>query len=114
MSYGNSAPENGYSINKAMLDIHGYSLDESTIKALWFAKDAILKHSSILDIPIARSLLDNVKDSRKRRMADLEVQRAIEKEEKAKRKELEAKKKDENKKKSGDFGSNSISRTITK
>ena len=61
ISYGNSAPENGFSINKAMLDINGYSLDESTIKALWFAKDAILKHSSILDIPIARSLLVNVK-----------------------------------------------------
>ena len=57
---------------------------------------SILKHSSILDIPITRSLLDNVKDSRKRYMADLEAQRAIEKEEEAKRKELEAKKKDEN------------------
>ena len=46
-------------------------------------------------------------------MADLEAQRAIEKEEEAKRKELETKKKDENMK-SGNFGSNSISRTITK
>ena len=96
ISHGNSAPENGFSINKAMLDIHGYSLGESTIEALRFVKDAILKHSSILDIPITRSLLDNVKDSRKRHMADLEAQRAIEKEEEAKRKELEAKKKDGN------------------
>ena len=74
-----------------MLDIHGYSLGESTIEALRFVKDAILKHSSILDIPITRSLLDNVKDSRKRYMTDLEAQKAIEKEEEAKRK-LEAKK----------------------
>ena len=96
ISHGNSAPENGFSINKAMLDIHGYSLGESTIEALRFVKDAILKHSSILDIPITRSLLDNVKDSRKRYMADLEAQRATEKEEEAKRKELEAKKKDGN------------------
>ena len=96
ISHGNSAPENGFSINKAMLDIHGYSLGESTIEALQFVKDAILKHSSILGIPITRSQLDNVKDSRKRYMADLEAQRATEKEEEAKRKELEAKKKDEN------------------
>ena len=57
VSHGNSAPKNGFSINKAMLDIHGYSLGESTMEALRFAKDAILKHSSILDIPITRSLL---------------------------------------------------------
>ena len=81
ISHGNKAPENGFSINKAMLDIHGYSLGESTIEALRFVKDAILKHSSILDIPITRSLLDNVKDSRKRYMADLETQTVIEKEE---------------------------------
>ena len=61
ISHGNTAPENGLSINKAMLDVHGYSLGESTIEVLRFVKDAILKHSSILDIPITRSQLDNVK-----------------------------------------------------
>ena len=87
ISHGNSAPENGFSINKAMLDIHGYSLGKSTIEALRFVKDAILKHSSILDIPVTRSLIDNIKNSRKRYMADLEAQRAIEKEEEAKTKD---------------------------
>ena len=53
ISHGNSAPENGFFINT----LHGYSLGESTIEALRFVKDAILKHSSILDIPITRSLL---------------------------------------------------------
>ena len=86
ISHGISAPENGFSINKAMLDIHGYSLGESLIEALRFVKDSILKHSSILDIPITSSLLDDVKDSRKQYMVDLEAQRAIEKEEEAKRK----------------------------
>ena len=92
ISHGNSAPENGFSINT----LHGYSLGESTIEALRFVKDAILKHSSILDIPIKRSLLDKVKNSRKKYMTDLEAQRAIEKEEEVKRKELKAKKKNEN------------------
>ena len=66
VSHGNSAIENGFSINKTMLDIHGYSLGESTIKALRFDKDAVLKHSLILETPTTRSLLDNVKSSRKR------------------------------------------------
>ena len=39
--HGNSAPGNDFSINKAMLDIHGYSLGESTVEALQFVKDAI-------------------------------------------------------------------------
>ena len=81
---------------KVCLIFMDISLRESTIEALRFVKDATLKHSSILDIPIIRSLLDNVKNSRKRYMADLEAQRAIEKEQEAKRKELQAKKKDEN------------------
>ena len=34
ISLGNSAPENGFSINKAMLDVHENSLGESIIEAL--------------------------------------------------------------------------------
>ena len=49
ISHGNNAPENGFSINKAMLDVHGHSLGESTIEALRFVKDALLQSSSILD-----------------------------------------------------------------
>ena len=92
ISHGISAPENGFSINKALLDIHGYSLGESTIEPLRFVKDAILKHSSILDNPLTRSLLDDFIDSRKRYMAYLEAQRAIEKKEEAKRKQARSKK----------------------
>ena len=90
ISHGNSAPENGFSINKAMLDVHGHSLGESTIEALRFVKDALLQYSSILDIPITRSLLDNVKDARRRYVADLESAKKIEQEEEARKKKLEA------------------------
>ena len=92
ISHGIIAPENGFSINKALLDIHGYSLGESTIEPLRFVKDAILKHSSILDNPLTSSLLDDFQDSRKRYMAYLEAQRAIEKKEEAKRKQARSKK----------------------
>ena len=93
ISHGNSAPENGFSINKAMLDAHGNSLGESTIEALRFVKDAILRYPSILDIPVTRSLIDNVKDARTRYMADLESTRKIEQEEAARKRELDAQKK---------------------
>ena len=44
ISHGNSSPENGFSINKHILDIHGHSLKEDTIEALRVVKDAILHH----------------------------------------------------------------------
>ena len=41
LSHGNSAPESGFFINKHILDIHGHSLKEDTIKALRVVKNAI-------------------------------------------------------------------------
>ena len=74
-----------------MLDVHGHSLGESTIEAFRFVKYALLQYSSILDISITRSLLDNVKDARRRYVADLESAKKIEQEEEARKKKLEAK-----------------------
>ena len=69
------------------------SLGESTIEALRLIKDALLQYPSIFDNPIPRSLKDNVKDARKRYMADLESIRQIEQEEAARKRELDAKNK---------------------
>ena len=90
MSYESSAPENGFSINKAMFDVHGNSLGESTIEALHFSKDALLQCPSILDIPITRYLIHNVKGARKRYLADFEFIRKIEQEGAARDRELNA------------------------
>ena len=57
---------------------------------LRFVKDAISQHSSILDIPITRSLFKVVKDSRKRYMANLGAMKSIERKE-VKKRELEGK-----------------------
>ena len=64
MSHGNSAPESGFSINKHILDIHGHSLKEDTIEAIRVVKDAILRYPSLLDIPITKEMIKNVKASR--------------------------------------------------
>ena len=55
LSHGNSAPENGFSINKYMIQLHGTSIDPGTIEALRFVKDYILSCGSILDIAITKS-----------------------------------------------------------
>ena len=81
-----------------MLDALGHSLGESTIEALRLVKDELLQYPSILDISVTRSLIDNMKDARKRYVADLESTRKIELEEAARKRELEAQNKVENEK----------------
>ena len=60
-SHGNSAPENGFSINKFIIGLHGNSIQAGTIKALPMVKDTILSHGSIFDVPITKGLLESVK-----------------------------------------------------
>ena len=68
-----------------MLNVHGYSLGESTIEALWFVKDVILQHSPILGIPITKSLYEVVRDSRKLYMTDFEAMKSTERKEEVKK-----------------------------
>ena len=75
LSQGNSAPENGFSINKYMIQLHGTSIGPDTIEALRFVKDSILSYRSILDIPITNFLLQAVKLAHSHYPADLEVKR---------------------------------------
>ena len=63
------APVSGFSINKHILDIHGHSLQEDTIEALRVVKDAILRHSSFLDVLVTKKMLRSVKASRQRYQA---------------------------------------------
>ena len=97
VSHGNSAPESGFSINKHILDIHGHSLKEDTIEAIRVVKDAILRYPSLLDIPITKEMIKNVKASRQWYQADLEVKRQLLEQEAAKKREEEKKKKDQEK-----------------
>ena len=63
-SHGNSAPENGFSINKLLLEIFGSSLKKETIEAIRIVKDIILKYESILDIPVTKEIISMVSTSR--------------------------------------------------
>ena len=43
LSHGNTVPERGFSVNKIMLESHGYTIDNETIAALRLVKDSIRK-----------------------------------------------------------------------
>ena len=60
-SHGNSAPGNGFSINKYLIQMHGTALNSDTIEALRFVKDTILSYGGILNIQITKSLFQSAK-----------------------------------------------------
>ena len=77
ISHGKSALKSRFSINKHILDIHGYSLKEDTIEALRVVKDAILRNPSLFDVPVTKEMLRSVKGSRQRYQVDLEAKRLL-------------------------------------
>ena len=82
LPHGNSAPENGFSLNKLLLEIHDSSLKKETIESIRIVKDSILKYESILDIPVTKEMISVVSTSRQLYMDHLEQMRK--EEEKAK------------------------------
>ena len=70
-SHGNSAPENGFSINKYLIQMHGTALNSDTIETLRFVKDTILSYGGILNIQITKSLLQYTKLAYSRYEAEL-------------------------------------------
>ena len=90
LSYGNSAPENGFSINKYMLQLHRNSISPDTIEVLWFMKDTILSFGGISSIPIVKALLESSKLAYSRYNADIEAKRHLQKKEEETNKRREA------------------------
>ena len=77
ISHGNADPERGFSINKHMLNIHGYSLGEDTIVAIRMIKDYIIKCGGSEKVPVSNALLKSCKQARNRYHADLEEKRQL-------------------------------------
>ena len=66
LSHGNAGPEQGFSINKAILDAHGTRLGEDNIIALRRIKHRLLQVGDVTNFEITRPILESVKLSRKR------------------------------------------------
>ena len=71
LSHGNAGPEQGFSINKAIIDVHGTRLGEEMLIALRRVKHRILQLGGIMNFKITPSLLESVKASRGRYEAEL-------------------------------------------
>ena len=91
--HGNSALESRFSINRHILDIHGHSLKEDTIKASRVVKDAILHQPYLLDAPVTKEMLRSVKALKQRYQVDLEAKHLLLEKEAARKRE-ERKRKD--------------------
>ena len=69
ISHGNAVPERGFSVNKIMLEAHGWTIQNDTIAALRLVKDAIRQHGGATEFPITRKLLDHCAKAHEREVA---------------------------------------------
>ena len=76
LSHGNAVPERGFSVNKKILDVHGYPTSELTINSLRTVKDYIHHYGTANKFPIPVALLDFCKDAKAKYNAALEKEKA--------------------------------------
>ena len=77
LSHGNAGPEQGFSINKSILDAHGTRLREDTIVALRRVKHRIIQVGGVLNFQINKQVLESVKLSRGRYEEELKANEQI-------------------------------------
>ena len=63
LSHGNSTPERGFSINKLILETHGTSIHETTLTAIRFVKDELLRVGGERQFSITKELIKDVQSS---------------------------------------------------
>ena len=92
LPHGNADPERGFSINKNILSVHGFSIKGETLEAIRIVKDFIIRRKGIMNIEITKELLDHCKSSHTRYQCYLDLQKEKEKdEEDQKKKQAEIK-----------------------
>ena len=64
LSHGNAGPEQGFSINKAIIDAHGTRIGEDIIVALRRIKHHLLLVGGVVNFEITGPLIESVKLSR--------------------------------------------------
>ena len=92
ISHGNSIPEQGFSVNKYILSIHGTSTSNETIIALRLVKDHLILIGGYMKFSVNINLILSVKMARQKYQQDLEVKRLL-REKESERIELVDKKK---------------------
>lgn len=77
LSHGNAGPEQGFSINKALLDAHGTLLSEDMIIALRRIKHRIIQVGGVLKFEITKPLLKSVQISRNKYNEELAAKKEM-------------------------------------
>ena len=77
LGHGNAAPERGFSINKALLDGHGYTIQEDTVVSLLIVKDWINEYGGTLKFPVTKELRQQGKGARAKYTAFLEEKKKL-------------------------------------
>ena len=95
LPHGNAEPERGFSINKAILAVHGFSIKEDTLEALRLVKDFLILNGGGDEVEVTKELRKSCEASHARYECYLSQQKKIEEEEAARKKTEEELKKDE-------------------
>ena len=86
LPHGNADPERGFSLNKNVLAVHGFSIKEETLEAIRMVKDFIIRNNGVMNIEISKDLIEHCKVSYTRYQCCLNEQRKIHEEEKSRKK----------------------------
>ena len=73
LSHGNAGPEQGFSINKSIIDAHGTRLGEGVIVALRRVKHRLLQVGGLTKFEVTRPLLKYVRESSSRYKEELKA-----------------------------------------
>ena len=74
LSHGNAYPKRKFSINKQLLQSHGYTMKDKSIVSLWL-KDELIRGGGVLKFPCTIELINSVKNARVRYFVDMELQK---------------------------------------
>ena len=56
LPHGNAEPKRGFSINKAILAVRGFSIKEDTLEALWLVKDFLILNGGGDEVELTKEL----------------------------------------------------------
>ena len=100
LSHGNAYPERGFSVNKQLLQSHGYIMKEKSIVSLQLLKDELIRAGGVLKFPCTIELINFIKNAPVKYFADIELQKlTVEKEKRQKILRVESQEVDESNKK---------------
>ena len=75
LSYGNAYPDQGFSIDKQLLQSHGLVIKEKSIVSLQLLKDELIRAGGVLKFLCTMELINSVKNACVKYFADMELQK---------------------------------------